>query len=52
MPWADVERWRLELHREIDAALEVTRLPVAPDVQRVDGWLRDVRARSAREALA
>jgi hypothetical protein len=52
LPWSEVERWRLALHEEVDAALESTPLPGAPDVPRVDAWLRDVRARSAREALA
>lgn len=52
LSWDEVERWRLTLHGELDAALARTPLPAAPDVDRVDGWLRSVRARSAGEALA
>lgn len=52
VPWAEVEAWRLALHAELDDALETTPLPAAPDVARVDTWLRSVRARSAREALS
>jgi hypothetical protein len=44
--WDDVEAWRLELHRELDVALEGTVLPAAPDVATVDGWLHSVRRRS------
>jgi hypothetical protein len=51
LPWAEVERWRLGLHAEVDEALARTALPAAPEVATVDAWLRDVRARSAREAL-
>ena len=51
VPWADVEAWRLALHARVDEAAATSPLPQAPDVARVDGWLRSVRARSAREAL-
>jgi predicted nucleotidyltransferase len=43
--WDEVERWRLSLHRELDEAMDRTPLPAAPDVARVDGWLRDLRFR-------
>jgi len=46
LPWAEVECWRLELHEELDRALEKTVLPATPDVSRVDAWLRSVRERS------
>ena len=46
LPWAEVERWRLELHEELGRALEKTVLPATPDVSRVDAWLRSVRGRS------
>lgn len=52
MEWNAVEAWRLRLHRELDDALEHSPLPAVPDVERVDAWLRSVRARSAAEALA
>jgi hypothetical protein len=44
--WDEVERWRLALHAELDTALDHTPLPAAPDTERVDAWLRSVRARS------
>jgi hypothetical protein len=47
-----VESWRLALHADLDDAVTHTPLPAAPDAARVDAWLRSVRARSAREALA
>jgi hypothetical protein len=46
--WDEVERWRLSLHAELDTALDRTPLPAAPDTERVDAWLRSVRARSIR----
>jgi hypothetical protein len=51
VPWDDVERWRLQLHGELDDALDATPLPAAPDVVTVDAWLRDVRSRSAAGAV-
>jgi uncharacterized protein len=47
VPWDEVEAWRLRLHRELDDALDHSPLPAVPDVERVDAWLRSVRARSA-----
>ncbi|MGX7671830.1 nucleotidyltransferase domain-containing protein [Plantactinospora sp. DSM 117369] len=49
--WAEVERWRLALHADLDDAVTHTPLPAVPDTARVDAWLYSVRARSAREAL-
>lgn len=43
MPWEEVNAWRLDLHREFDAAFETTRLPEQPDYGRVNSFL--VRAR-------
>jgi uncharacterized protein len=42
-PWAEVNAWRLELHREMDAAFATTRLPDRPDYARANEFL--VRAR-------
>jgi uncharacterized protein len=42
-PWEDVERWRLELHRNLDAALVATSLPPYPDFDRANDFL--IRAR-------
>jgi len=43
MPWAEVEAWRLALHRELDEAFTHTRLPDRPDFERVNAFL--LRAR-------
>lgn len=51
VPWAEVDAWRLRLHAEIDELVLTTALPPVPDAVRVDAWLRDVRARSARAEL-
>jgi hypothetical protein len=45
MPWEDVERWRLTLHAEFDAAYQQTSLPERPDYERANAFL--VRARRA-----
>jgi predicted nucleotidyltransferase len=42
-PWAEVEAWRLSLHRELDDALATTTLPEHPDFDRANGFL--IRAR-------
>ena len=42
-PFGEVEAWRLDLHRQFDAAAESTKLPDRPDYQRVNAFL--VRAR-------
>jgi hypothetical protein len=47
--WPEVEAWRLALHRELDGALDGTVLPATPDVERVDRWLRGIRAASAEQ---
>jgi predicted nucleotidyltransferase len=52
LTWDQVEQWRLRLHRDLDDVLEHTPLPAAPDVARVDAWLRSVRERSVRKELA
>jgi hypothetical protein len=43
VPWPEVERWRLDLHHELDAALGSTNLPEHPDYERANEFL--VRAR-------
>ena len=52
-PWAEVEEWRLALHRELDEALAATSLPEQPDYGRANEFL--IRARrfaAAPEYLA
>lgn len=48
MPWAEVNAWRLSLHREFDAALKTTSLPERPDYERANAFLIKAR-RSAIE---
>jgi uncharacterized protein len=43
IPWADVEHWRLSLHREFDAAFEHTRLADRPDYERANAFLIKAR---------
>lgn len=42
-PWEAVNAWRLELHREFEAAFAATELPERPDYERVNDFL--IRAR-------
>ena len=42
-PLQDVEAWRLDLHRQFDAAADSTKLPERPDYERANAFL--VRAR-------
>jgi hypothetical protein len=51
LSWDDVERWRLDLHRSLDDAVQHSPLPAVPDVARVDDWLQSVRRRSAQAGL-
>ena len=43
LPWAEVNAWRLDLHRAFDAAYEATALPERPDYARANAFL--IRAR-------
>jgi hypothetical protein len=43
MLWADVNAWRLDLHRQFDAAFAASRLPECPNYERVNAFL--LRAR-------
>lgn len=52
VPWADVDRWRTELHREFDAAYATTPLPERPDYARVERFLRWARRRAVDVADA
>lgn len=49
--WAEVNAWRLELHKKFDDALGVTRLPERPDYRRVNAFLIKAR-RAAAEAAS
>ena len=47
VPWEDVERWRLTVHRELDDALKSTPLPEHPDYERANEFLIRSRRISA-----
>jgi predicted nucleotidyltransferase len=49
--WEDTERWRSDLHREFDAALQTTRLPEQPDYQRANEFLLKARRAALAEGL-
>lgn len=49
--WADVEAWRLAQHERFTAAAQTTRLPVGPDYERVDAFLRRARRLALQEEL-
>jgi predicted nucleotidyltransferase len=41
--WEDVDRWRVELHKEFDAASVVTKLPERPDYEKANTFLLKAR---------
>lgn len=43
MAWDDIDRWRLELHAELEKLHATTLLPEMPDYARVDAFLIDAR---------
>ncbi|MEO7649503.1 MAG: nucleotidyltransferase domain-containing protein [Bryobacteraceae bacterium] len=45
--WNEVERWRLQLHRDLDAALSSSRLPGHPDYERANRFLIHARRAAA-----
>jgi uncharacterized protein len=49
--WEDVEKWRLSLHQEFNAAFEATRLPERPDYERANAFLVSARRRALSEEL-
>ena len=51
VPFADCEAWRGELHREFADAAAGTRLPLRPDYERADTFLRRARRLALGDAL-
>lgn len=43
IPWAEIDSWRGELHRDFEAALRQTRLPERPDYEKVNAFLITAR---------
>ncbi len=46
MAWEDINQWRLQLHREFDAAYQVSQLPDRPDYEAANAYL--IRARKSQ----
>lgn len=51
MPWAEVESWRLALHKEFDQSFEQARLPEKPDYDRANRYLIKARRLALAEDL-
>ncbi len=51
VPWEDVEKWRLSLHQEFNAAFETTKLPERPDYERANAFLIRARRQAVSEEL-
>lgn len=47
MPWVEVNKWRLDLHREFDREYDVTRLPDRPNYTAANAFLIKVRRTTA-----
>ncbi|HXS98113.1 MAG TPA: nucleotidyltransferase domain-containing protein [Candidatus Limnocylindrales bacterium] len=47
VPWVEVEKWRLSLHKELDDALSATKLPEHPDYERANTFLLHARRLAA-----
>ncbi|MEQ2005185.1 MAG: nucleotidyltransferase domain-containing protein [Limisphaerales bacterium] len=47
MPWADVDAWRQELHRDFERALAETKLPERPDYESANLFLLKARREMA-----
>lgn len=45
VPWEEIDGWRLDLHRQFDAAFTTTKVPERPDFELVNAFL--LRARRA-----
>ncbi|MGY2896076.1 nucleotidyltransferase domain-containing protein [Deinococcus sp. UYEF24] len=44
LPWDELNSWRIDLHRQFDAAVQMSRLPERPEYARVNAFL--IRART------
>src|SRR5205085_11152110 len=43
LPWAEVDAWRKELHRDFERALAETKLPERPDYEKANEFLIKAR---------
>ncbi len=51
LPWDEIDRWRLQLHREFEHAAETTSLPDHPDYEAANRYLVMARRRALEDAL-
>jgi uncharacterized protein len=51
VPWDDVEKWRLSLHQEFNAAFATTKLPERPDYARANAFLISARRWALAESI-
>ncbi len=51
LPWAECEAWRQQLHQQFTAAAATTSLPVRPDYERADAFLRRARRLALEDTL-
>jgi predicted nucleotidyltransferase len=51
VPWEEVEKWRLSLHQDFNAAFETTKLPERPYYERANAFLIQARRRAVSEEL-
>ena len=49
LPWADVDAWRKELHRDFERALAETKLPERPDYEAANRFLIKARKEMANQ---
>lgn len=52
MPWQDVDAWRLQLHRELDAAYASTKLRERPDYEAANRFLLRARRAAAQVGVS
>ena len=48
LPWAEVDSWRKDLHRDFELALSETKLPERPDYEAANGLLITARSEMGR----
>lgn len=52
IPWERVEKWRLDLHKQLDQMIEVTHLPEHPDYRRANDFLLRARQYAASKEFS
>jgi hypothetical protein len=49
LPWAEVDAWRKELHRDLELALAETKLPERPESKAANRFLIEARREFAEK---